>query len=567
MFFDIKQFFENMKNSEELTYEDIPRHSKTELLNSSYPQQIVSTVPIRTLEYFVNRYADELRSYLDHLPLAKEDLNKLIMPVIYKLFSYGNLLPASENHHHSGLGGLVVHSLQCAAACVSLAENKTFYTATTQLIDHNNKMRWIVAAGIMGLLHDIGKLFDIRVFAANGSVWNPNSQSLLEWGKYQRCDQCFVAWNSKRINKQHELRSVRLGYFIFLNKDLVLYLSEYTNDDILGAIDDAIVRQTGPFADLLRQAEACSIQQDAVDRRHLGLQYLQVASPVFAILIMTIKQLLATGVWTVNQLDSHIFRTTKGVFLRFSDNMIRDLYQTVKEQGTVLIPSTRDGLIQVMSDADLLEPTSQSDLSTDKWIWAFRLSTLHNYKVENSVKLIDPSLIFTQEMTEIAPIPVELDTLTTILPKDCCFLAPMLTTDQSEKMKSDSERMVKTKMKQVDLMELSESEVTAERTVPFSAEEAQIFVDRLLVTIIHQAQLGKGFLLQPMKVVGVDGQAFSTIPLEAALKKCSFDKKTSELLFRLSSLADKVNIDFKNHFFVMRRQNQCLKKIKSAEAT
>lgn len=562
MIFGLDKIFDKEKKKSCITYDDIPSHSPVELLQSAYPQPMITSVPVQSAQYFLDRYADELHAVLDQLPLSKKDINKLIMPVIEKVIAYQGLLPASEYYHHSGLGGLLVHSLQCAAFCISFAESKMFDTALTQQDNHNNKICWSVAAGLTGLLHDIGKLFDVRVFSSDGITWNPNIQSLSDWFSRQDIDKYYFTWNNHRIHKQHELRSIRLIYSVILFQDVLEHLSKYSVDDVLGAMDDAIVMKTGPLADILRQAEACSIKKDSEDRRHLGTEFLQVSSPAVSTMLMTIKQLLSSEKWSVNQIQSFVFITTEGIFLRLSDAMILDLQQCLVNMGAPKISSDREVIIRMMREAQLLDPRVGS--ADKEWIWSFCLPTLKKTVIESAVRLSDPSAVLPASLMGITAIPLSFTTPSIKTQKDRCFMAPTLSAPRKPKAEQLASKSADKPLKSSSLTELSESEIAEVRTTPLTPKEAQRLVDRLILTIVNQAEVGIGTLIQPVTIPGIDIPAYSSIPVETILKNYGFDEKSSEVLFHLSSLSDKVDIDFKKHCFFLRRENQCSKKKMSA---
>ena len=557
MIFGLNKIFAKKQVKFGFTYDDIPSHSAVELLQSAYPQPMIASVLAQSAQYFLDRYADELHAVLDQLPLSKTDINKLIMPIVEKVIAYQGLLPASEYYHHSGLGGLLVHSLQCAAFCINLAESKTFDVALTQRENHNNKICWLVAAGLMGLLHDVGKLFDVRVFDVDGIAWNPNFQSLSNWLKERNIDKYYFTWNPSRVHKQHELRSIRLIYACFLSRDVLSYLSKYSVDDVLGAMDDAIVMKSGPLYDILRQAEACSIKKDAEDRRHLGSEFLQVSSPIITTMLMAIKRLLSSEKWSINQIESFIFITTEGIFLRLSDAMMLDLQQCALDMGNSKIPSDREGIIRMMREAQLLKP--QERTADKEWIWAFSLPTLKNAVIEDAVKLLEPASVLPSNLMAIPTIPLSLSIPSIKPQKDRCFLAPTLASPKETKTVQTLPQVSVEPTKGTTLPELSESEIATVRATPLTPKEAQRFIDRLILTIETQAQVGKGILLQPVTISGIDIPAYSSIPVETVLKNYGFDEKSSEVLFHLSSLADKVDIDFKKHCFFLRRENQCSK--------
>lgn len=153
-----------------LTYARIPRSSERALLHVTYPQ--IHGVPVRpqSVDFFCRRYADELHALLDALPLQQSEIDRLLMPLIEGVIAWVNVLPASEFHHHAGSGGLFVHSVQCAAAAVASAEMLELGRSATLEQRYHNKQRWIVAAAVMGLTHDVGKILTWRCCSTTGNV-------------------------------------------------------------------------------------------------------------------------------------------------------------------------------------------------------------------------------------------------------------------------------------------------------------------------------------------------------------------------------------------------------------
>ena len=99
---------------DDLRYEDIPCKQDRAVEAETYPQKS-RPIPALPMHDIVDRYSGLLRSILDNLPLTSEEINRLIMPVVSRLIRLIHLLPASEAQHHSGCGGLLVHSLESAA--------------------------------------------------------------------------------------------------------------------------------------------------------------------------------------------------------------------------------------------------------------------------------------------------------------------------------------------------------------------------------------------------------------------------------------------------------------------
>ena len=557
MILGFDKIFSKTKTSNALSYDDIPLSADKTLVQLSYPQQMVSGIVAEPVDYFCKRYAEEIHLVLDSLPLKKEDIDVLLMPTINKFIRLVHLLPASENHHHSGTGGLLVHSLQCAAAAVLMAEQKEFNSASSNKVNHNNKSKWLVGACLVGLLHDVGKVFDMNVISMGGEIWNPNKEALLDWLSHRQVGKYFVSWDPGRVHKRHELRSIRLIYAVLVRNDLIDYLCKYTNDDVLGAIDDAIANGSGPLADILRQAEACSIQKDAEDRRHLGQSYLQASSPVFAAVIFSLRQLLSSHSWTVNEKDSPIFVTAEGVFLRLSSASVQAVHQVAIERGDAHVPATVDGMLRILGESGVIQARGEV-IEPERWIWKFSLPALDRLMVCDAVKLVDPQLLFQAGVDSISVLQLDWNCTPVQIPaKDRCFLAPVVHGHAGNKQRSVSASPIDKAVpgNEGGLAELTEEECSRGSTTPLSAKDAQNLIDRLIRTILTQCSVGGGFLLQPVVVSGICGNAFSTIPIESVLHNYKIDEKTSEMLFRLSSLGNTIDMDISTHVFHLKETN------------
>lgn len=162
-------------------------------------------MPVADSQYMLDKNSALLRNTYDLLGLAKDDFEKYYLRTVVRFLDYVQLLPASEAHHHNGVGGLFRHSLEASNAAIRRATGVAFCGDLQGSARAKAKMRWPVAIAIAALTHDIGKaVYDIVVRSASGDkVWNPFDESLAEFG--ERHGGYRVAWNAKRTHKQHEV--------------------------------------------------------------------------------------------------------------------------------------------------------------------------------------------------------------------------------------------------------------------------------------------------------------------------------------------------------------------------
>lgn len=529
-----------------IRYQDIPEHSKLGLIHESYPQVVGVPIAPRPPEFFCQRYADELHDFFNRLALNKKEVDWLLMPLITRVMTLVNILPASESHHHSGVCGLFVHSVQCASAAVAAAERQLLTERTTLRQRYQDRPRWLLAAGVMGLVHDVGKVFDVEVIAENGDKWNPFAVSLWEWVTQAKAKQVFVLWRQNRVHKQHELRSVRVAYGQLFTNDLMAYLTEVSGDLIPGAIDDAIALGTGPLAAVLKEAEEESIRQDGESRRQLGSAYTRSASPLVTPILSAMKGLLEAGLWSVNKENSQVYVTSLGTFIRLNEVSASDVHQAAIKLQAPYVPGTPEGLIRVLGEQHLID-THLGDNGQPSYVWLVKVGVENNRK-QACIKLCDPMVLFEHNKLP-APIDVTICNANETVKKDAAasvtqksklrFMAP-----QTEYLQESNSRENKRASQQVTQAECDE--IPQEAMKP---QEAKVFVERLLATAVEQMRAGKGFLVENL-VLHEDGRrTCSSQKVETVLEMHKIGQKTQEMLLRLISTSFRLDFDPSDHSF------------------
>lgn len=134
--------------------------------------------------WFIPKKADELLN----TPLRQQYLttiwqNVSMSPEMFKRYYRGpiekyaemvQLLPASESHHHSHIGGMLDHGLEVISIATKLRQN---YVLPQNAIPEEQAKQldvWTAAIIYGALLHDIGKVaVDIEVIQKNGERWYP----------------------------------------------------------------------------------------------------------------------------------------------------------------------------------------------------------------------------------------------------------------------------------------------------------------------------------------------------------------------------------------------------------
>ncbi|MCY1540357.1 integrating conjugative element relaxase, PFGI-1 class [compost metagenome] len=80
-------------------------------------------------EWFMHRYQKELIDRIEgSIGLPEVEFQSYVLPILNNFAKVAHLLPASQNHHHAGPGGLLRHSLEVAALCLDVCLTTAFDT-------------------------------------------------------------------------------------------------------------------------------------------------------------------------------------------------------------------------------------------------------------------------------------------------------------------------------------------------------------------------------------------------------------------------------------------------------
>lgn len=110
------------------------------------------------------------------------DETDLVGNLLVHLAGWIGSLPASEASHHSGVFGLLQHSVEVATlAATHLEVHHEAFEAVTAAAPAD-RPQWARAAIIAALLHDVGKIYDVRYsHQMSGETWNPDREPLSEF--------------------------------------------------------------------------------------------------------------------------------------------------------------------------------------------------------------------------------------------------------------------------------------------------------------------------------------------------------------------------------------------------
>lgn len=104
--------------------------------------------------------------------MDRKMFNTLYLKPIKNYAEIVQLLPASETHHHSHIGGMLDHGLEVIAFSAKLRQSYVLPPNATPEDQSKQRDAWTTAAIYIALVHDIGKVItDIEIILKDGSRW------------------------------------------------------------------------------------------------------------------------------------------------------------------------------------------------------------------------------------------------------------------------------------------------------------------------------------------------------------------------------------------------------------
>ncbi len=297
--------------------------------------------PALSLEALLAREQSLIRALQEALNLPSSDQAELLTPVIERYAAFVHLLPASQAHHHAGMGGLFHHGLEVALWAV-----KASYAVMEDIEGplHQQCQRaktWRLTIAFAGLLHDIGKpAADLIVTDQSGNLrWNPYQKSLLKWAQQHSLTTYYPSWRPNRSNRHPFFSFFVLGQILPPN---VFESLGREGPELLEGLSKSLIGTATehPIARLVHEADVKSAEHD------LKSPYRQLDTalgiPIERYLIHAMWVLIDRGSWSINQPGALFWILEDGHYLVWP-NALGPMLEVLKEEAIPGIP--RDPLV------------------------------------------------------------------------------------------------------------------------------------------------------------------------------------------------------------------------------
>ena len=302
-------------------------------------------------------------------------LKELYEMVIRRFIEYVHLLPASESHHHSVPGGMLIHGLEVSSW--SLRSAKNVKPASTGMLDIDKRLEpsYRYAAWVGGLMHDIGKLTaDMNVFAvtiydketqSNKKVrdniphWQPERESLIQWAKRFNIATYSVTFKSGRVHNQHNsvtssLLSPVLGNGAALDKLLTSPVNIHLELS-------KVLNGTESKCEYLKRAIRVGDNKSTGDNLKV-FQHLKLGPGKLSTAAMIYRSIQwSRPQWVINKPNGHAWVIGDDVYLRYTSAF--DVIQKEAQSNGYHVTNQSQSLLEIMADDNMIEKYSDDSWS------------------------------------------------------------------------------------------------------------------------------------------------------------------------------------------------------------
>ncbi|OBZ20167.1 relaxase [Pseudomonas protegens] len=312
--------------------------------------------------------------------LSHQQFNTLYRQPLERYAELVQLMPASENHHHAHLGGLLDHGLEIVAYALKIRQTYLLPIGAPPESQSAQAEAWTTAAAYGALLHDLGKVaVDIRVELQGGQVWHPWHGPIakpyrfkyIKGREYQLHGAATALIYSQILAP--EILDWLCGFPELWTELIYLVAGQFENAGILGEIvikaDSASVAQElGGNPDRAMAAPKQSLQRQLVEcLRYLVREKFKLNHPDGP----ADGWLAEDALWLVSKPTADHLRAA------------------MLSQGSDNIPSSNAPFFNMLQDQAIIQTNAK-----DKAVWKVTVDTGHGWKHSFTVLKVTPSLIW-----------------------------------------------------------------------------------------------------------------------------------------------------------------------------
>ena len=341
----------------------IPRKANNRPALSDIPRYppYVTGLPAVPVDDLMDSQEELIKKIYNTTRYDKKDFETWYLPAIRNYAELVHLLPASEGHHHRGVGGLFRHGLEVGLFALDKITNFGGNLAMEKegLQRRRAIPRWELGCFIAGLNHDAGKVVtDLRVTGPGkqGDIWTPFDSSIPVWMAENWFERYFVSFQKNRQHKSHEqMTSLLIDKLI--SRETRKYLLE-GDTEVLQKVIEAFcgfVRGQNIIHDYVVEADQKSVELDLRKNQFTDGISGDVGVPIERNLFDAMRRLVNNGTWTVNEKGSRLWVMQDELHIAWNRGC-EDILDMLIKDGIQGIPRDPRTLADILLSRDLAVP-------------------------------------------------------------------------------------------------------------------------------------------------------------------------------------------------------------------
>lgn len=333
--------------------------------------------------------------------VSDQKFDTVFLPIIEIYAQLVQLLPASINDYYTAPGGLLNKGLETGFIALQSSDARIFTVRETSKRRRTQEPRWRAASFIGGLFYHCGWVSTgLKVVSDAGNTWNPLTKTLGDWVSFEKTETYYLNFLPGEQSGNNEITSFLLQKYIPVAA--LDYLTEEGPDilvNLLRTMSDALDAQDpDTLLTVVRQSEQAVIDRDR--RQRLGNSSVAGGIAVDVYLIDAMRELLRAR-WTVNDKDSVVFLTKRGLFIEW-ERASEDIKQHLRQSNTPGIPNHPDTLVDCLSRTGFINPHAP----THSHYWKITVQHESGSMDMDAIQIAHPELLLKHENPALLDITV-----------------------------------------------------------------------------------------------------------------------------------------------------------------
>ena len=380
-----------------------------------YPNRGLA-VPVAAPDSLLQTQAELISRLHQASGFSYADFNQFLKPVLANYAQFVHLLPASENHHHWDIGGLLRHGLECAYFAARKCEGSVFALDFTPTQRKALEPRYRMCAILGALMHDLGKpLFDVGAVDESGELlWDPHVMPLHAWLVENKLPHYFITWRHGNRGMKHEAFTTAAIYRI-VPEDTLRWIGAAGSQKPFSEMLLAMTSRrdaSNPLVEIIKFADQTSVSRDILASRERLAETAQGGlRSLAARLVRVVHDKILSGEWRLNRLGDPVYYTDDGIVAVFPE-ITRRMIDGLRDGGDQSIAYEVMQILEILGDYGFTEPQTLGNGQV-RHTWEARLTVEDKGKTfvhqQQVIRFVTETII---PQVTVLPTPVKVEWIT-----------------------------------------------------------------------------------------------------------------------------------------------------------